>query len=135
MPAQLTREEVSVLVSELYMRGSLRPDAQVVRTFETMSHWRLRATLTPLENDVVARIERLPLVDHGGRVFERWARVEWQPWRFGSRRAWVLCALCGARCSRSYLYRGATLYGSIACGVAPACAIAVRMRARRTGWS
>jgi len=87
----------------------------VERTFETMSHWRLRATLTPLENDVVARIERLPLVDHGVRVFERWARVEWQPWRFGSRRAWVLCALCGARCLRFYLYREGLLHGSIAC--------------------
>ena len=87
MPAQLTRDEVSVLVSELYTRGSPRPDAHVVRTFETTGHWRLRATLTPLENDVVARIERLPLIDHRGRVLERWARVEWQPWRFDLNRS------------------------------------------------
>lgn len=115
MPAQLTRGVASILVSELYAKGSPRSDPLVVRTFVTTSNWRLRATLTPLEDDVVALIERLPLADHAGRVLERWARVEWQPWRFGSRRAWVLCALCGARCHRFYLYRGATLFGSIAC--------------------
>lgn len=116
MPAPLTREVPSILVSELYTKGSPRPGVQVTRTFETTSHWRLRARVTPLDDDVVARIDRLLLVDYSGPVLERWARVEWQPWRFGSRRAWVLCSLCGARCLRFYLYRGATLFGSIACG-------------------
>lgn len=88
MPAQLSREVPSILVSELYAKGSPRPDPLVVRTFVTTSNWHLRATLTPLEDDVVALIERLPLADYEGRVLERWARVEWQPWRFGSRRPW-----------------------------------------------
>jgi len=67
VPAPLTREVPSILVSELYTKGSPRPGVQVTRTFETTSHWRLRARLTPLGDDVVARIDRLLPQETGGR--------------------------------------------------------------------
>src|SRR5687767_11000505 len=91
LAAPLTRPVASVLVSELYTQGAARLDADVVRTFETTNHWRFRARLVPFENDVVVGMERLQRYTHANSKFERYARVEWQPWRFGSRRPWVLC--------------------------------------------
>jgi hypothetical protein len=45
---------------------------------------------------------------------ERRARVEWQPWRFGSRRPWVCCQWCGRRCLRLFLATE-ELVGSLIC--------------------
>jgi hypothetical protein len=112
LTAKTVHDAPSILVSALYVKGAPR-DSVMVEDELVTADGTLRVLVVPGENEVTAvaiwpRGSRQP-----GRV-EHSAKVEWQDWRFNSRRPWVLCSWCGRRCARIFLSRTA-LAGSLVC--------------------
>jgi hypothetical protein len=112
MAARTVHNRPSILVSELYAKGAPIRDVLVERVLPTVEG-RLKAILVPGEHEVTTVVIWPPGSDTPDRI-ERRAQVEWQAWRFNSRRPWVCCSWCSRRCSRLFLATGA-LAGSLLC--------------------
>jgi hypothetical protein len=111
VPAELVHEHPSILVSELYEKGA--PRAVVMERQLLTPDGPLKVMITPGE-DAVTSVAVWPRGQQRPQRVARRAKVEWQPWRFGSRRPWVHCEWCGRRCSRLFLALQ-VLAGSLLC--------------------
>jgi hypothetical protein len=113
LAAETVHDTPSILVSELFTRGAPRPAVAVERELPTRDGV-LKVLLIPGENDVTSVVIWPPGSKYSGEPVEHRAVVEWQAWRFESRRAWVLCEWCARRCNRIFLST-TELAGSLLC--------------------
>jgi hypothetical protein len=102
LAAETVHGTPSILVSELFAKGAPRPTAMVERELPT-AEGVLKVMLAADESYVTAVVIWPPGSKRPGHRVERRAQVEWQPWRFESRRPWILCPSCDKRCSLVFL--------------------------------